>query len=803
MRGFLILFLLLCSTVSAQNLSADSLYQKAEKARKESHKLARLLADSSYQIALKEENIAIQIKALKLSGLSAFYLADYSSSANQLNRALRLAESVDSSQHIMKITNALGVVYKFLGDYEQSISYFTQSYEAAKAVGDTISLARAYNNLGVLSRLTGNYPESKHFVNLAIEIYRQLKDTISLGESMNNLALCCEAIDDFKKADSLFSLAIQYKSINGNTSSVAKSIYNQGLVKIDLNRTDEGLRKMKQALKIVKGSKEVFPIASYSISIAKQYILKNELSNARPYLDSVKAILSTHTLPEIETRYYDVESQYFETLGDYKTSNQFQKKYHQQTLKTFNENAEKAIGNLKLLQRIDQMEQQNEVFKQENEIQKLKLENRRIEQLVGAAVILILVLFSILLYFRFIREKRLKELVEKQEVQLRTEMERAEKANNYKTEFLANMSHEIRTPLAGIKGAIDIIRDEEISSTAKEMLHVLDSSTSTLLAIINDILDISRIEAGKVEVSRHAFNLSEGVAEVEHALVTKAKEKNINLIVEKSLSHPTFYGDKVRLKQVLYNLLGNAIKFTERGSVTLRVNDTSETSDDTLSQVYIEVQDTGIGIEKENLKRIFQPFDQETRDTFRKFGGTGLGLSISQKLVELMGGELLVESRVGEGSKFFFSLPLERAQSIESPSQPLAKPSQKGEETVLIVEDNKINQAVLKMSLHKMGYKTEIAEDGEKGVELYKNNPRSLIFMDIRMPKLDGISATLQIRKHEVSENLPKAYIVAFTANAMIGDKERYLQNGMNAFLAKPFSKEQLEKTLQKYKSQG
>ncbi len=370
------------------------------------------------------------------------------------------------------------------------------------------------------------------------------------------------------------------------------------------------------------------------------------------------------------------------------------------------------------------------------------------------------------------------------EKELQKHIEEIEKLSKIKTEFLANMSHEIRTPLNAILGFIKIMKEEDDGKFIK-YLNIIDSSSQTLLVIINDILDLSKIESGKMIIEKVDFESEELYNTIE-LFEEKANEKNIDYKV-KFVNIPEYlYSDIHRLKQIISNLISNAIKFTpENKKIEVLLEYRNK-------KLYVEVKDEGIGIPKDRLDIIFKPFSQADNSTTRKYGGTGLGLTISHKLVEMLGGELKVDSEVGKGSKFYFEIPIKKGKKTETKIE--ENHNIKKDLQLLIVEDNLANQMFMKVILNKMNIKFDIANNGKEAIEKYQNNKYDLILMDVNMPVMNGIEATKEIRK--IDENIP---IIALTASALEGDREKFIKAGMNDYLSKPLDIEKLKVILEKY----
>jgi TMAO reductase system sensor TorS len=378
--------------------------------------------------------------------------------------------------------------------------------------------------------------------------------------------------------------------------------------------------------------------------------------------------------------------------------------------------------------------------------------------------------------------------------------EAAERASSAKSEFLARMSHEIRTPMNGVMGMSELLQGTELSRRQRRLAQTISRSAEGLLRIINDILDFSKIEAGKLEMEDVEFGLREIIEETIEILGARARAKDLELkcVIESSVPAGV-RGDPMRLRQVLINLAGNAIKFTEVGEVAVRVKALDEEG-----RLRFEVTDTGIGISEEARTQIFSAFSQADSFTTRKYGGTGLGLAICCQLVGLMGGEIGVHSVPNRGSTFWFEVRLpptaDPAATLTAIRSPLPAPAQAAVagsgSLVLVVEDNAVNREVAVGMLQNLGYCTETAANGMLAMEAVTEGSYGAVLMDCQMPVMDGLSATIEIRRREAKSGAPRVPIIALTANALEGNRERCLAAGMDDFLAKPFTQQQLAQLL-------
>ena len=539
-------------------------------------------------------------------------------------------------------------------------------------------------------------------------------------------------------------------------------------------------------LKNIKISDEMIDIIKYGGDIKADFSGKIEHYKPTTYIINTPIITEDKLYQKIKDSIKDIKN-------ILKTENDKRVDY-----KTSRENIDKIITKItsKLSTRIEHINRTQNIIQNRLVIVENEIKYKKLLYFYAQILTYILIVFSLVMVSKPIRTHIVQTNHELENISKEAKKMaiRAKQASKSKSEFLANMSHEIRTPLNAILGFIDLLKEKEKDKEKLQYIKTIHSSSVSLLGIINDILDFSKIESGNMEIDKIDFNVEEEFKTLIDLFRSKASEKSISLVLNMDPNMPSaLHSDPLRIKQVIANLISNALKFTPRnGKVVVNIRYKNE-------RLFVSVSDTGIGIPKDKQKEIFKAFSQAESSTTRKYGGTGLGLTISSRLISLLGGTLKVQSKEGEGSTFMFEIDVKVGKYQRDADKEEINLDHIKNRKILLVEDNKANQMFMSLILKKFGLIYDIANDGLEAIKAFENSKYDLILMDENMPNLNGIEATKTILKIEKDKNLPHTPIVALTANALKGDREKFLDAGMDEYLTKPVSKDKLALVFDKF----
>ncbi|MFD1063210.1 ATP-binding protein [Winogradskyella litorisediminis] len=682
---------------------------------------------------------------------------EYFSAIEKLNEAISIAQQFNNQQSEGIIYTKIGRLYFFIDEPEKAISYLTKAITVQREIDDKINLGLTYNIRGVIQSNLEDYDSALKFFN--------------------------SAIDNFIAAESE-----KYQ---------ADVNLNEARVYLKLNQIDNAQAKLDRAIFIAKKHDLHRTLSSSYIFNAKAFIAKKDYNLA---LDQAKLGLdmaNEHKLVENRNDAFLTLSKIYQNKNQFKSANMYLNKHMNLSDSILSIQREEALsgGNLKYLNAYKKAENQ-QLKDQETEAEG-DGNLARITTILSISLITILSLLTLSLYKNNNIRLRTNNMLQIKNDELIVAKEKAELASKTKANFLSTVTHELRTPLYAVTGLTNLLLDEEPKEKQIPHLKSLKFSGDYLLTFINDILQINKIEANKVELDPEDFNLKTKIENVIAALNNSAHDNKtqIHFNYEENLPE-NFIGDQLKISQILINLLGNAIKFTQDGDIWVDVKKTS--SDGDIYQLHFEIRDNGIGISKEKQEQMFESFSQGSIQINRKYGGTGLGLSIVKGLIKILKGKIWMKSQLGQGTSFFFELPLkyvEVKKKIEQPKESKHLENIKALDLenmkILVVEDNKINQMITKKILNKMGLTCEIVDNGEDAVEKVRENEYNVVLMDIHMPGISGLEATKRIRQFN-----QELTIFALTAVTLEDKMQEFDDAGFNDIISKPFKQETFEKKL-------
>lgn len=684
------------------------------------------------------------------SGIGTYYLErdQYPKALTYLQEGLHLSEDLNLIDAIYAGTNEmLASIHLNIGNYTEAEKYLDKSLLVSRGIKDTFNMGSEYVAKSKLMIRLKEERRAKIYIDSALYIMKNVKH--------------CEPCYHFAKI-----VKAGIENLSGDFAGA-------------LAELDE-----VEAFFIEEGGGQNWPPEFY-VEKARALLGQKQYNQAINILHSSKGGGGSYFQTAADK--YDILVKAYEAKGDYKKALENYKQY------VLVQDSMSVLRNSSEVNRLD-LENQftRQQLKAELEFQtQLNRQKTTKNMLIILGVGVLLAAIGLLYRLKFIRKTQ-KVLEQKNEI-IEAEKEKAQASERAKHQFLANMSHEIRTPMNAIKGMTDILIRRNPKEEQKEYLESIRQSSDSLLVIINDILDISKIEAGKVELEHEPYSVSDLVHTVHTIMQFKAEEKGLELRKDIQIDRLMVMGDASRLRQILINLIGNAIKFTDKGVVTTSVKAEEINSK---PHLHFVVSDTGVGIDQDRFEKIFKSFEQAYSDTSRKYGGTGLGLSISKKLVELHQGAIWVESDKGKGSQFHFTLPYEVAeatvQETKTEKAEIGVAQRLKGLRVLLVEDNQFNAIVAQEELEDAieGVTVDVAENGAIAVEKQRSGDYDIILMDVQMPTMNGYEATQAIRAFTHGKaNIP---IIAMTANVLKEEVDLCYQAGMNDFIGKPFDTAEL-----------
>ena len=779
-----------------KHLSFEYLNISIEQSIKYSKKAIEILEEQN-----KQKEISVILNDI---GLNYYSISDYTKALDCFIKSLEIKEKINDKKGIGNTYNNIGNIYQKKNDFDMAIEYYLMSLNLRKEINDNYGIASSMDNIGKVYIEKKEYKKALEMLNYSLEISsdkglidiqkRNYKNLSNLYLGLKNYETSLNYFKEFKKiSDSVFKLKVNKEITH------LKQNY-------DSEKREEANILLKKDVEFNQSRTRLYQIIAFVIFISAAIIIFFVFLNCRNKKKVFKA------LENKDIKISDQKALIEDTLGKY------------QDTKDRNEAILEALPDVMFVvdtngKFIDYHASSREnlflppeefINKSMFELLPKNVSDQYFNAIKGISEVNVLQTFDYELKIDGKNEKYEARIVktEKNEFlsivrnvtqerqtgnDLKNAKEVAEAANKAKSLVMASLSHEIRTPLSSIIGVTSILEETPLTEEQNEYLNVITISGNNLLYLINNILDFSKLDAGKIKIEKYKFNLQQVVNDVMKMLEFKAVDEDLKISTEIEKTIPQIViGDEIRLTQVLVNLVNNALKFTKRGEVKIKV----EKFDQNVNSLRLKfsVIDTGEGVSFEERDRLFRDFSQANDSITRKYGGTGLGLSICKQLVTLMGGEIGLESEKNKGSNFWFTIVFDREEMVETkildkPVSDIKKDvvEDKRVLSVLLVEDNLLNQKFAAAILKKVGHKVDIAENGKIGVEFFMKNKYDIVLMDIQMPVMDGTEATRNIRAYEKKNNLKETKIVAVTAYAMEGDKERFLSSGIDDYLAKPY----------------
>jgi signal transduction histidine kinase/CheY-like chemotaxis protein len=786
-------------------------------------------AQLQYNFAKSIKNKAFQVRALNVQGDYYILQGDPDNALDILNKALKLSEKLNNKKPKLNTLGNISRTFESKGDFEKALEYNLLKLKISEEIQDQSGMGMSLVDIGKNYVRKGDLTSGLKYLKRGHKIFVELNNKHYIARSQSVMANVYMQLENPEEALKLFTLNLSYFEAIGNKTYVAACSSNLGGIYVSQGNTKKGLEYLEKALVHFEETKNIPYLASLyqnmgliyhregnlelalecankSLKLSKKTNNKNAVAYAKQKIGIILAEQGKYN----QAILYGNEALVFfkdtddllnvsltskSLINSYKAKNNYKKAFEMNNLyfqmrdSLNSRENQKAIIELQVQsdydkqKAIDDIENQKEIALEEAKTESL--------QFISLAIGIGLILISILAYTIF---NKLKE-TRKQKAIIEEQKKKVEQSEKYKEQFLANMSHEIRTPMHAISGMINILERNEHPSTQDVYLNAMRTSSDNLVVILNDVLDLSKIEAGKLEIESIAMNPRLVIENVIQILKFKAEEKGLTLSYNVANDIPDLVmGDPTRLNQVLINLVGNAIKFTEKGTVDLVLKIEN-------SQLHFKVMDTGIGIAQSQQEHVFGAFEQAKDSTTRHFGGTGLGLSISKQLVELQEGYIWVDSTEGVGSSFYITLPLHVAQEDAVGAGLISEEKLKNMAAslegirILLAEDNPFNQMIAldDLSYYIKGVSIDTVENGLMAIAQFNTAAYDLILMDVQMPEMNGFEATLRIRKIENQKSsTSRIPIIAMTASLLKTEIDSCYKAGMDNYIPKPYSLEEL-----------
>lgn len=792
-------------------------------------------AKEAYQIAKEQDYEEGEAEALNRVG-SGFYLKSvYDSALIYYNKSLFVSQKIEYKEGIAKAYSNIGLIYDCLGTYNKALDNHLKSLDIETELGNKEGIAGSLNNIGNIYYFIENYDKALEYFQKALEINLAIKNDYGVAQNYNNIGIIYQIKNEYDNAITYFHSALAFNKKLNNPIDLAACYNNLGNVYMDMKEVDAALHNYLQSLKISEEYDDIWSQANTYRNIGGIYIDKKQYNKAEENLLKSLEFAKQISAKDLISNTYKSLADLYARQNDYKQAFDFHEKYTEINDSLFSRETSVSIKNLEIGYELQKKDKEIELLQKNDEINTLKNQRKTRTIYLTLALLLVIIVLLLFIMYRYRTKSKTNKLLEgknkeinnmnnqlkdfnekleqkvsertkdlkdeikereKIDVELKKALKNAEDANYLKNAFLTNMSHEIRTPLNGIIGFSSLLETELSLMENQELYEYasgIQQSGERLLHLLNNIIDISRIEANDMDITVNPCVVNEIIKNTAELYSFKANDKGIKFNYKLNET-PKALADEIKLTKILSDVIDNAIKYTEKGFI----NVVSE-FDEKNNKINIIVKDTGIGIDKSYLEHIFEAFRQESLGYSRTYQGAGLGLPLAKRILDLMQGEIKVDSMKGSGTIVTLVLPADVEKEIEpKPEVKVDKEEQISpveDLKIFVVEDDRMNRLVINKMLKKVG-EVVSAVDGDETLKIIKEHTEKgvifdIMLFDINLPTpWDGIKLMKEVKK-EIKE-YKKIPFIAQTAYAMTGDKERLLEAGFDNYLAKPINKNEL-----------
>lgn len=756
----------------------------------EPQKAIRFTHDAE-QIIDRMESSELVVRTLYLMGDNYRALGLYDQALRSYSKSHRIAEFEGFSKSEAEVLVRIGDLYLDEQVYPLALENYFRARDIFRSVGDLNGLSSCYRKWGAVKLILGDFQAAEKSFNDALETAENAKSLSSIAYAYLGLGTLEETQMNYVRSLELYEKAVNLLGGTSYDGVLAQSYQRIGDAYNHSGDFQKSLENYIKSLWIYKSNGDKTEEANLYLSLAKLYLNEKDFRQVENLAGQALGISKDNGLLLPQKRAYLLLSQASVQVDDYQAALRNYREYSMIKDSIFNANIANVIADVEVRNESDKKNREIAQLEKGQLEQQVELAKKNAQRNTLFVVLIFAVIIAIILFYLYWTKTMTNKVI------LEAKLE-AEEATRAKANFLSTMSHEIRTPMNAIIGMSHLLNEEQLSESQTEKVEIIHFSAKNLLNLINDILDFSKIESGKIELEEVDFKPRELMRNLYRTFESKASEKKIGFNYKVDSAVPEMLkGDPSRLSQILINLISNALKFTDKGEVSLLVN--LDALYENQAELEFRVMDTGIGIPLNKQELIFESFSQAETDTTRKFGGTGLGLAITKSLTELQLGSIKVVSQPGLGSEFIVRIPYliaeNKPESVPVEESPIVNIKKLAGKRVLVVEDDLVNQKVAQSILAGWDLEIEIAENGLVALEKLKEADFDIILMDLHMPEMDGYESSVAIRNlaDKRKRSIP---IIALTADAFMEVKERILAAEMNDFVSKPFVPAELQKKL-------